>query len=326
MKTVDILEARREQWHELEQLCTRMERTWRRTLPAESATRFSTLYRSACADLALADAYQLPPAMIDYLHQLVGRAHNQLYRSQTLNYRTWFYELFVVVPQRLFFDRCLWLAAGVFWGVFLLAAVMAWYTPGFSERVLGKEQMMRLEEMYSSPIHRGLIEGGDAGSGMAGFYVFNNVGIGLRCFAFGLLLGIGGLYVTLFNAVMLGTSFGFMAKSPHAENFFQFVTAHGPFELTAIVLCSAAGLRMGFSLIDTRGLTRAASLRRAATESMSTMWAAVVLFVLAAGIEAFLSPSAAPYEVKAGVAILSCILLLFYFVGLGYPRGNHHAT
>jgi uncharacterized membrane protein SpoIIM required for sporulation len=135
-----------------------------------------------------------------------------------------------------------------------------------------------------------------------------------------MLLGIGGLYVTIFNAAMLGVMFGFMAKSPHAANFFQFVTAHGPFELTAIVLCAAAGMRLGFSLVDTRGLTRIDSLRRAAQESMSTAWAAVVLFVLAATIEAFLSPSLAPYAIKAGVAILSSVLLLFYFVVLGYPR------
>ena len=99
---------------------------WRRqTVPADAATRFAALYRAACADLALADAYQLPPATIEYLHQLVGRAHNQLYRSQALNFRTWFHELFVVVPRRLLADRCLWLAAGVFWGVFLLAGLMA---------------------------------------------------------------------------------------------------------------------------------------------------------------------------------------------------------
>jgi len=289
-------------------------------MPAADIPQFSTLYRAACADLALADAYQLPPATVEYLHQLVGRAHNQLYRGEALTFRGWFRELFVVVPRRLLADRCLWLAMGIFWGVFLLSAAMAYSTPGFAERVLGKDQMVMLEEHYSKPVERGLTEGGNLGSGMAGFYIFNNVSVGLRCFAFGLLLGIGGLYETLFNAAMLGAAFGFMAKSPHAENFFQFVTAHGPFELTAIVLCAAAGMRLGFSLVDTHGLTRIASLRHAAQESMSTAWAAVVLFVLAAGIEGFLSPSSAPYAIKAAVAILSCVLLLFYFVVLGLRR------
>jgi uncharacterized membrane protein SpoIIM required for sporulation len=320
MKVVDLLESRREQWRDLEQLCAQMERGWRRRAPAAAVLRFSALYRAACADLALADAYQLPPATIEYLHQLVARAHNQLYRSRALTLRTWFRELFVVVPRRLFADRCLWLAAGIFWGVFLLTAALAYYTPGFAEQIVSKDLMMMLEEHYAQPVRRGLVEGGNLGSGMAGFYIFNNVSIGLQCFAFGLLLGIGGLYVTLYNAAMLGAVFGFIAKSPHADNFFQFVTAHGPFELTAVVLCAAAGMRLGFSLVDTRGLTRAAALRRAAQESMSTIWAAVVLFVLAAGIEAFLSPSAAPYEIKAAVAVLSVVMLLFYFVVLGFPR------
>ena len=184
--------------------------------------------------------------------------------------------------------------------------------------------MTLLEESFAKPVARGMFEGGNAGSGMAGFYVFHNVSIGLQCFAFGLLLGIGGLYVTFYNAAMLGAAFGFMARSPHAGNFYQFVTAHGPFELTAVVLCAAAGLRLGFSLVDTQGLTRAASLRQAATESRSTVWAAVVLFVLAAMIEAFLSPSAAPYAIKAAVAdaVVRPLGVLLRGVGLSATRND----
>jgi uncharacterized membrane protein SpoIIM required for sporulation len=159
-------------------------------------------------------------------------------------------------------------------------------------------------------------------SGMAGFYIFNNTSIGLRCFAFGMLFGIGGLYITVFNASFLGAAFGHMATVPQGDNFFHFITAHGPLELTAIVLSAAAGMRLGFSLIDTRGLARMASLRRAAKEAMPTMGAAMVMFLLAALIEGFLSPSAAPYWIKATVAVLSAGLLVFYFVVLGYPRGD----
>ena len=41
---------------------------------------------------------------------------------------------------------------------------------------------------------------------------------------------------------------------------------------------------------------------------------------LAALIEGFLSPSSAPYWIKAAVAVLSSGLLMAYFVVLGYPR------
>ena len=112
------------------------------------------------------------------------------------------------------------------------------------------------------------------------------------------------------------------ATVPQREHFFNFVTAHGPLELTAIVLSAAAGMRLGFSLVDTRGFTRISSLRRAAEEAMPTMGAAMIMFLLAALIEGFLSPSAAPYPIKAMVAVLSAGMLMFYFIFLGYPRGE----
>ena len=317
MKVSDLLEARRANWRELEGLCSRMEGGSRRTLEAPAVTKFASLYRSACADLALADAYQLPPETIRYLHRLVGRAHNQLYRSRTFTISTWARQLLVDVPRRLFADNCLRLAFCVFWGIFLLSAFMAYSMPGYAEQVAGKDFLNQLEEMYSEPIAG---QHSEMAGGMVGFYIFHNTSIGFQCFAFGLLFGVGGLFATVFNAALLGAAFGHMTTVPQAENFFQFVTAHGPFELTAIVLSAAAGMRLGFSLVDTKGLTRIASLRRATEEAMPTMWAAVVMFLLAAMIEGFLSPSAAPYWIKALVAVLSAGMLMVYFVVLGYPQ------
>ena len=156
---------------------------------------------------------------------------------------------------------------------------------------------------------------------MAGFYIQHNTGIGLKCFASGLLV-IPGLFISLYNAAFLGAAFGYMARPdvPEGANFFHFVTAHGPCELTAVVLASGSGLRLGWSWIHTQGLTRLGSLRKTAVECMPIIGAMMVLFFLAALIEGFLSPSAAPYAVKAAVAILTSGALMFYFVVLGFPR------
>ncbi len=301
----------------MERLCALMEKRSRHAFKAPSVARFSVLYRAACADLALADSYQLPVGTVDYLHQLVGRAHNQLYRSRSFNVSSWARQLLVDVPQRLFNDNCLRLATCIFFGVFLLAAGLAYFTPGFAETIITKDMMTQMEEMYADPISS---RDPSFGGFMAGFYQSHNTTIGLRCFAFGLLFGIGGLFETVFNAAFLGAVFGHMATVPQSDNFFHFVTAHGPFELTAIVLSAAAGMRLGFSLVDTHGLTRMASLRGAAGEAMPTMGAAMVMFLAAALIEGFLSPSAAPYWTKATVAVVSAGMLMFYFVILGYPR------
>jgi uncharacterized membrane protein SpoIIM required for sporulation len=154
-----------------------------------------------------------------------------------------------------------------------------------------------------------------------GFYVYNNAGIGLRCFAWGLLV-VPGLLLTMFNAIFLGTAFGYMARPdvPEGRNFFHFVTAHGPFELTAIVLSAGAGLRLGLSWMMPRDLSRYASLRKTAGKMMPVAGAATLMFVMAAIIEGFLSPSAMPYWSKALVAVVSSGLLAFYFIVLGFPR------
>ena len=92
---------------------------------------------------------------------------------------------------------------------------------------------------------------------------------------------------------------------PEGQNFFHFVTAHGPFELTAIVISAGAGLRLGLSWMMPGNLSRYASLQKTGREMMPVIMAAVVMFIMAAIIEGFLSPSAAPYWIKALVAILS---------------------
>lgn len=361
MKVAELLEQRRKNWQELEALCEKLGGSAsanrlsafdgilavlnpaklfarltgrairhsaraahvRRKTQADAATmsRFAALYRAACADLALADAYQLPPNTVQYLHRLVGRAHNRLYRSRDFNYSAWGEMLLIDAPRRIFNDRCVQAAFVIFWGIFILSAFIAYSRslwPNYAHDMLGEAQIEMLETSFADPIAG---RNPNANFGMAGFYINHNTSIGLKCFAGGILV-IPGLFVTVFNAAILGASFGYMARPDvmAGENFFEFVTAHGPFELTAIVLSAGSGLRIGISWIHTQGLTRGASLRKTAKEAMPIMGAAIILFFLAALIEGFLSPSAAPYWLKASVAMLSSGAIMFYFVVLGFPR------
>ncbi len=175
-----------------------------------------------------------------------------------------------------------------------------------------------MEEMHSTSVSGNTINQGTMSVGM---YIQHNTSIGLQCFALGLLAGIGGLLVTIANAVILGTVFGHMATAPQRESFFQFVTAHVPFELTAIVVATAA-VRLGFALIDTQGYTRGDWLIRAAIHVVPTVCLAMILFALAAAVEGLISPSAIPYWAKVLVAVVSSGLLVFYLVLLGQTPGD----
>ncbi len=319
MKAAELIESRMSAWRLLERNCETLEQRKRHKMTAGERTQFASLYRAACADLALADAYQLPNSTIRYLHELVGRAHNQLYRSRRFDYASWARVMFEDVPRQLFHDGYLRLAFVIFWGGFFLSAFLAsqWSPlPAFAETVITEDGMQQMEMDFSEGFADG--RASELNALMTAFYTHHNTSIGLRCFAFGIVFGVGGLFALAFNSVVLGASFGHMTTTPHSDNFFEFVTAHGPFELTAIILSAAAGMRLGFSLVSTRGLRRLDSLALAARTSLPVMMAAVTLFVLAAPIEGFISPSSLPYEFKATVAMVSTLLLLFYLAVLGY--------
>lgn len=321
MKVSEILETRRENWRQLESLCREMSGRKRSKMDPDELSRFAALYRAACADLALADSYQLPPSTIEYLHRLVGRAHNQLYRSQYFSYQYWYDVLFVQTPQVIFNDRSVQFVFCLFWAVFLGSAFCAYrgdLWPNYAADVVGEEQLDSFVDMYA--------EWGDRSwrdnLGMAGFYIYHNAGIGLQCFAASVLV-IPGLITITSNAAQLGAVFGYMFRpeiGEASEHFKNFVTAHGPFELTAIVLSGGAGMKLGMSVIYTRGLSRMSSALKSAKESMPIVAAAVLLFCIAAFIEGFISPTTLPWAIKAITAILSSFILTFYFVVLGFPR------
>jgi uncharacterized membrane protein SpoIIM required for sporulation len=328
MRVVDRLAQREASWRELDALLDALAgredaKRRRGKLLSEQVLSLGELYRSACTDLMLAEAHDLPRDAVNYLHGLVGRAHNAIYRARGFTFRDWARELFGTVPRLLRGDPALRLAAAVFWGAFLICALRGAGQADFASQVVGEPMLDMMDAMYAEPLSGPRKSGGERNDTlMAGFYIQHNASIGLQCFAWGLFLGLGSLYQLLSNAITLGTMFGYMARGPNAANFFTFVTAHGPFELTAIVFSGAAGLRLGFGLVETQGQTRIASLRREARRALPVVGAAVVLFILAAFLEGFVSASSLPYSAKAAIAAFTAALLVAYLALGGRGRGG----
>jgi uncharacterized membrane protein SpoIIM required for sporulation len=323
MRVVDRLTQREASWRELDRLVDRLSQSHFRRLDPADVLRLGQLYRGVCSDLMLAESYDLPRETVAYLHALVGRAHNALYRARGFQFRDLGHLLFDAAPRRLRSDPALRLAAAVFAVSFLLCGLVAAARPEFARQVVGEEFLEQIDHMYSQPIAAQRGEGAARDdTAMAGFYIQHNTSIGLQCFAWGIVFGLGSLYQLLSNGIVLGTIFGHMAVGPDAVNFFTFVTAHTSFELTAIVVAGAAGLRMGWGLIETQGHTRLASLRREAANALPALCASVVLFVLAAFVEGFISASPLPYWTKASVAVFSAILILAYLTLGGRGEGR----
>jgi uncharacterized membrane protein SpoIIM required for sporulation len=94
---------------------------------------------------------------------------------------------------------------------------------------------------------------------------------------------------------------------------------HGFIELTAIFVCGGGGLMMGGALIAPGNLRRADAIRLAAGRALKLFAGALPMFVVAAIIEGFITPSPIPAFGKLAFSGLTLLGLVFYLGFAGRP-------
>jgi uncharacterized membrane protein SpoIIM required for sporulation len=153
---------------------------------------------------------------------------------------------------------------------------------------------------------------------MFGFYIRNNISVAFQCFAGGLFLGLGSIFFLAVNGAFAGALAGYLTERGLSSTFFSFIATHSAFELTAIVLSGAAGLRIGHSLLAPGRLTRRHALVLASRDAVVLVYGVIAMLLVAAGIEAFWSSAnwLSPL-VKYGVASLCWAAVFGYFIFQG---------
>jgi uncharacterized membrane protein SpoIIM required for sporulation len=190
--------------------------------------------------------------------------------------------------------------------------------------VLGADQLEQFRAMYSDGDGSiGRMRDADTDWGMFGFYIMNNIQIAFQCFAGGIFAGLGTIFYLVYNGVFSGAAAGYVAHAGFAHNFFAFVVTHSAFELTAICLSGAAGLRMGHAVLSPGRRLRRDALRHAAGEAVTVMYAVFLMLVVAAFLEAFWSSArwVAPWvKYLAGACTWSFVLA--WLLWQGRPRAQ----
>ncbi|MBX3230870.1 MAG: stage II sporulation protein M [Labilithrix sp.] len=329
-------ERRRADWDALDALGAKAQRVGIKKLEPEEVVRVSPLYRSVCADLAAAQAARYSAPLVEYLLGLTAAAHGMMYgphakvddddraggrNARALSVRrAWLVAFPRAVRAR---RREMLLATALFFVPFLLGAVLTMRDPSFAFRVVPEAMLRPLTEAYA----KGFGDGREAGEGalMAGFYVYNNVGIALRCFACGVFFGLGSAFYLVQNGLSIGAILGYVASQGAGDNIGIFIIGHGSLELGAIVLAGGAGLSIGWSIVAPGDLPRVVSLQRRAREILVIVAGAAVMLVMAAAIEGFWSASSAPQPVKLVVGATLFVLLMAYILLAGRAPAKDEA-
>jgi uncharacterized membrane protein SpoIIM required for sporulation len=323
-------EARHEaQWRELEDLLTQAETASPRKPGASAAggARLAALYRRACEQLALAQARAYPVHLTQRIERLAERAHRQIYRPPPWNRARLRAFALVGFPQAVRAHRRYLLAALLLFALpLVLMGWACWRDSGFILHVVDADQVREFNAMYSDRPEAGPVRGAATDWTAFGGYIEHNIGLGFQCFASGLFAGLGSVFFMIYNGLFIGAVGGYLIGAGKAENFMSFVITHSAFELTAVVLAGAAGMRLGHALLAPGRRTRLQALQVNARQAIALIYGVFGLLVIAAAIEAFWSPMRwVPPLVKYGVGGACWALVLAYLVWQGRPAAAAHA-
>jgi uncharacterized membrane protein SpoIIM required for sporulation len=303
------------------------------------------LYRKAISDLSLLRSRGESPYVLQELNALCNRAHAVIYRD-TLQRRGPGIAAYILyeLPRAVRRQARIVLAAAA---VLLFFAALGWLhcalQPGLAQRVLGPQLVGSVESSLRAARH-------DADLGLAAqiplpvrstaalAITFNNIGVSVRAFVWGLAGGLPTLLLLGFNGYMLGAiGFLYFNTTPGiAVNlplyFIAGIAPHGSIELPAICLASAAGMLIGFAWLFPGQRTRGEALRAAAHDAGRLVIACALTLVVAGCLEGYVTPLLPPkgfpveawywLKIATGVLVFSTWLL---WLSLGGRRAESAA-
>ncbi len=205
-------------------------------------------------------------------------------------------------------------ALGVAVALFASAAViglsMAIVQPGMGAVFLGPDAMAGLREgrMWTDAL-TSTVPPAVSSSSIA----TNTMGVAITAWAGGALAGLGALWVLLMNGFMLGVVIGTTLPFEMTGRLLTFVAAHGPLEITLILVSAAAGLDLGLSLVARSERPRADMARETALNALAVLGGCRPFFLRLGFVEGFVSPAAdvaTPVKVALGAALWAAFALL----------------
>src|SRR3989475_5374979 len=311
--TVDrFVEDRRARWARLGTLTLEANGRVERLAP-DDVLELGRLYRGASSDLAVARRDFPLDAATERLNDLVAAAHALVYSESPTSVRRLRRFLLGELPASVR-AQLPWTAAA--FGLSLLFAVATYLIglafPDIARSALPddvREQLARRQLWTDIP------EGFRPIAGP--LIIVNNVYVAIFAFAGGMTAGLLTLYVLVGNGAMLGTIFSVVQSYGLAGGLFAFIAAHGVLELSAIFLSGGAGFRLAWAILRPGERSRGDALRLGAAQATRVMLLVIPVLGVAGLIEGFLSPSGASDTVKAGVGVVTGIVLWGYILFVG---------
>jgi uncharacterized membrane protein SpoIIM required for sporulation len=289
--------AHQDTWHRLQWLTDRARKP-RATTPDE-LDELLHLYQRAGSHLAQARVtYADDSALLNRLTLLVADAHGVLYGQRETEVRRGIAQ-FATVTFPTAVRRIRW---------FILAATLLTIVPwavfqiwlAISPRAFSVSAPAAVTDQY---IHRDFADyySSQPAQNFASQVFFNNIRVAFLAFAAGILLCVVSAALLAYNGANGGIAGGLFTNVGESGKFWGLILPHGMLELSAVIVAGAAGLRIGWTLIDPGDRTRFVALTEESRGAGTILIGLVVAFLMAATIEGFVTGRPWPTVVRVGI-------------------------
>jgi uncharacterized membrane protein SpoIIM required for sporulation len=300
--------AHRGEWDRLDRLVRR-----RRRLTGDEVDELVTLYQRVTTHLSELRSGRHDPALTTRLSTQLARARAAISGAHTPAWRSVGTFVAVSFPAMAYRARWWWLGTAL--ASLVVALITGWWiarTPAVQASLLSRSAAASLvnhqfRDYYSQY----------ASSAFAFQVWTNNVWVAAEALIFGVLLGLPTLYVLALNALNLGVDGGLMIGHGKAAEFFGLVLPHGMLELSAVFLAAAAGLRLGWAIIDPGPRPRVRALAEEGRSTVTLALGMIIVLLTSGVIEAFVTPSSLPTWARISIGAVAEIGFLTYVIVLG---------
>jgi uncharacterized membrane protein SpoIIM required for sporulation len=268
-----------------------------RLTPAQQL-ELGRLYRSAVADLAVANRAWPGAAGTVKLQSLVVRANGALY-ARSVRWET-AGELFSRgLWQRLRkLGPCLAISAGFLFGAIVLGAIWGLAQPAAAVGILPNA-------FHASAHNRGGFYGISLPDrfGLATAIFTNNIEVTAIALAGGLSAGVLTAISLMYNGALLGVLGALEWRVHGLRSFLSLIVPHGCLELSCITLAGAGGFAIARALIDPGTQSRSKALNRLSPVIASTLFGSALFLVVAGCVEGIITPYDLPTPVAFAVGV-----------------------
>ena len=300
--------AHQAEWDRLDRLVAR-----RRRLSGEEVDELVTAYQRTATHLSAVRTAGYDPALVARLSTKVARARSAVTGAHSPAWTSVGRFAVVSFPAMAYRARWWWLATAT--GSLLVAVVMGWWiarSPGVQASLLPPDQARQLVNSQFRDYYSQY-----AATSFAAKVWTNNALVAAESLIFGILLGVPTLLVLFENAANVGAVGGLMFAHGRGVEFFALILPHGMLELSAVFLAAAAGLRLGWRIIDPGPLPRSQALAVAGRETITLALGLIVVLLVSGVIEAFVTPSPLPTWARIGIGACAEAAFLGYVIVLG---------